>query len=256
MSVRAGTEPASEGSARRPALGARPGSALEAGSARPGSVLEAGSARPGSALEAGSARPAGAALRPGSAPDSDTASQTDAAPQTDGAPGPTAPPRIYTGELISFLSALMLLPIMFLLDWYGVLGLPLRARRSGITTAENAWRVLTELRWLMLLAILAGLGSVMLHVSQRKHGTKTDTSLVVTAVGTLTAALVGYRVLIDLPNSSSVVDVKIGAYLGLLCTIGIAIGGYESMRQVRERAARVVQRSRAKTQMESRPDAR
>ena len=180
-------------------------------------------------------------------------------PDASVGPGETQPaatrPRVNTGELTSFVSALALLPIMFLLDWYGVVGLPLRARRSGITTAENAWRVLTDLRWLMLLAIVAGVGSVLLHVSQRSHGAKTDTSLVVTAIGTVTALLVGYRVLIDLPNSRSVVDVKIGAYLGLLCTIGIAIGGYESIRQVRERADRVVQRSRVRPPMESDPDA-
>jgi hypothetical protein len=166
---------------------------------------------------------------------------------------PATRPRVYTGELISFLSALMLLPIMFLLDWYGVVGLPLRARRSGLTTAENAWRVLTDLRWLMLVAIAAGLGAVLLHVSQRSHGAKTDTSPLVTGIGTLTALLVGYRVLIDMPNSSSVVDVKIGAYLGLVCVIGIAIGGFESMRQVRERGDRVVQRARATPPMESPP---
>jgi hypothetical protein len=203
--------------------------------------------RPGSDVQS-TARPEPPAPDPARPPDA-------SAPPDETQPVPTRP-RVYTGELISFVSALALLPIMFLLDWYGVVGLPLRARRSAITTAENAWRVLTDVRWLMLLAIVAAVGSVLLHVSQRSHGAKTDTSLVVTAIGTVTALLVGYRVLIDLPNPSSVVDVKIGAYLGLLCAIGIAIGGYESMRQVRERGDRVVQRSRARPPMESDPDAR
>jgi hypothetical protein len=165
---------------------------------------------------------------------------------------PATRPHIYTGELISFACAVALLPIMFALDWYGVVGLPLQARRSGITTAENAWQVLVDLRWLMLLAIVAAVGAVLLHVSQRSHGTKTDTSLPVTVIGTATALLVGYRVLIDLPDSRSVVDVKLGAYLGLLCAIGIAIGGYESMRQVRERRGSGGQRSRARPRLSSR----
>jgi hypothetical protein len=189
-------------------------------------------------------------------PQPDPARPPDASTQADETQPVATHPRVYTGELISFVSALALLPIMFLLDWYGVVGLPLRARRSAITTAENAWRVLIDLRWLMLLAIAAAVGSVLLHVSQRSHGAKTDTSLPVTAIGTVTALLVGYRVLIDLPNSRSVVDVKIGAYLGLLCAMGIAIGGYESILQVRERGDRVVQRSRARPPMESDPDAR
>jgi len=208
----------------------------------------------------------GAGPRPGSDAQSTPPSEPVGQPGSAGAADPVSEPheaqplatrpRVHTGELISFICALALLPIMFLLDWYGVVGLPLRARRSGITTAENAWRVLTDLRWLMLLAIVAAMGSVVLHVSQRAHGTKTDTSLAVTAIGTVTALLVGYRVLIDPPDPRSVVDVKVGAYLGLLCAIGIAIGGYESFRQVRERGDRVVQRSRARPPMESDPDAR
>jgi hypothetical protein len=217
---------------------------------RPGSDVQS-TARSEPDAQPDPARPPDASQPDASQPDG---TQPDGT-QPDGTQPVATRPRVYTGELFSFISALALLPIMFLLDWYGVVGLPLRARRSGITTAENAWRVLTDLRWLMLLAIAAAVGSVLLHVSQRSHGAKTDTSLVVTAIGTVTALLVGYRVLIDFPDSRSVVDVKIGAYLGLLCAIGIAIGGYESIRQVRERGDRVVQRSRVTPPMESDPDA-
>jgi hypothetical protein len=171
------------------------------------------------------------------------------------ADGPPSP-RIHTGELISFVCALLLAPVMFALDWYGVVGVPLQARRSGITTAENAWDVLTNVRWLMLLTILAAVGSVVLHASQRSHGAKTDTSVVVAVLGTATAALVSYRVLIDLPNSSSIVDVKLGGYLGLAAAIGIAIGGFESIRELRERRGTVVQKSRRKSHMAQAPDAR
>src|SRR5512142_1348015 len=103
------------------------------------------------------------------------------------------PPRIHSGELISATSALLLVPIMFVLAWYGVVGLP-QTRRSGITTAENAWHTLTYTRWVMLIAIVVALGSVFLHATQRSHGAKTDTSVLVTAVGTVTAVLLIYRV--------------------------------------------------------------
>src|SRR5262249_31797785 len=120
----------------------------------------------------------------------------------------------------------------------------------------NAWHVLTNVRWLMLLTILAAVASVVLHATQRSHGTKTDTSVVMAVLGTATAALVSYRVLIDLPNSSSVVDVKLRGYLGLAAVIGIAIGGFESIRELRERRGSLVQRSRRKSRMASTPDAR
>jgi hypothetical protein len=163
--------------------------------------------------------------------------------------------RIHTGELISAASALALLPIMFLLEWYGTVGLP-RSRRSGLETAENAWRGLTYSRWLMLLAIGVALGSVALHASQRRHGTRTDTSRVVAAVGTLTVALLAYRVLISLPDPTSVVDIKIGAYLGLLAALGIALGGWDSVREWRTEPTRVRHRSRRPDRMASRPQAR
>jgi hypothetical protein len=75
-------------------------------------------------------------------------------------------------------------------------------------------------------------------------------------LGTATAALVAYRVLIDLPKSSSVVDVKLGGYLGLAAAIGIAIGGFESIRELRERRGSLVQRSRRRSRVASTPDAR
>jgi hypothetical protein len=161
------------------------------------------------------------------------------------APAPAAPagPRIRIGELISAASALVLAAIMFGLEWFGAVGLP-RSRRSGIETAENAWRVLTGTRWFMLAAIAVALGSVVLHATQRSHGTKTDTSLAVATVGTVTAALLAYRVLIDLPDSSSVVDIKIGAYLGLLAAGGIALGGWDSVREERARRGGLTRRVR------------
>jgi hypothetical protein len=138
-----------------------------------------------------------------------------------------APPRrVRRGELVCAGGALGLLIIMFAFAWFGVDGIP---GRSEIATAENAWHGLTLLRWLMLLTIFVAIGSLFLHASQRTHGAETDTSLAITVLGTLTAVALAYRVLIDLPSSPSVVDQKLGAYLGLLCAIAIAIGGYDAL---------------------------
>jgi hypothetical protein len=147
--------------------------------------------------------------------------------------------------LISAASALILLALMLLLKWFGLAGNPgPTAARAAVSTAENAWRGLTVLRWLMLLTILVAVGSVILHATQRSHGAKTDTSAIVTVIGTITAALLAYRVLIDLPTPDRVIDQKIGAFLGLLSAIGIAYGGYESMREERARTRALVQRAR------------
>ena len=108
---------------------------------------------------------------------------------------------MFFGELTSAICALLLLVFLFATKWYGVAGVPdPSAARPAISTAENGWDGLTIVRWVMLATALVALGSVVLHASQRRHGTKTDTSRVITALGSLTSLLLIYRVLIALPT--------------------------------------------------------
>jgi hypothetical protein len=188
--------------------------------------------------------------RPAEAPGTEPAAQSATGPATQ-----PAPHRIQTGEIISALSALALLPIMFVLEWYGTVGLP-RSRRSGIETAVNAWQELAFTRWLMLLAALVALGSVVLHATQKSHGSKTNTSLLVAGIGSVTAVVLGYQVLINLPHRSSVVDIKIGAFLGLLAALGIALGGYDSILEERARRGKQAHRRSGQRPMASDPTAR
>lgn len=164
------------------------------------------------------------------------------------------PPR---GEVISGSSALLLLILMFALKWYGVAGVPGRSGMEAATTSsENGWDALTVLRWLMLLTILVTLSSFVLHLSQRGHGAQTDTSGIITLLGAVTAACVIYRVLISLPASTEVLDQKLGAVLGVFSAVGIAIGGFDSLREERARARRLVQRSRRQADLARRASAR
>lgn len=155
-------------------------------------------------------------------------------------------PRLRQGALIAAGSAVALGIVMFAMAWYGVDEIPGRVpARMPLTYAVNAWHALSVIRWLMLLTIVVAIGSVLLHGSQRAHGAKTDTGAVVAGLGTLTAAALIVRVLIVLPSANSVVDQKLGAYIGLLCAVGIALGGYEQMLEERTRRARAVPGSRA-----------
>jgi hypothetical protein len=149
---------------------------------------------------------------------------------------PARAPRLRVGALVSATSALALLVIMFATEWYGVAGVPdPSAVRPAVSTAENAWHGLTVTRWVLLATIVASVGAVVLHASQREHGNKTDTSLIVAALGALSAGLLIWRVLIVLPASNRVIDQKLGALLGLLCALGVAWGGYEAIREQRAR---------------------
>jgi hypothetical protein len=154
-------------------------------------------------------------------------------------------PRLRQGAMIAAGSALVLLIVMFAMQWYGVDEMPGRvSAHKPLSHAENAWHGLTLVRWLMLLTIGVAVGSVLLHGSQRTHGAKTDTGALVALLGALTAAVLIDRVLIDLPSANAVVDQKLGAYIGILCAIGIALGGYESMLEERARARRAGPSSR------------
>jgi hypothetical protein len=165
---------------------------------------------------------------------------TDEQPTTGGddatATAPARPPRIRVGALVSATSALALLVIVFAMKWYGVAGVPHpSAVRPAVSTAENAFNGLTVTRWVLLATIVASIGAVVLHASQRQHGNKTDTSVIVAALGALSSVLLIYRVLIVLPAGTRVIDQKLGAFLGLLCALGIAWGGYEAIREQRAR---------------------
>jgi hypothetical protein len=149
---------------------------------------------------------------------------------------PPRPPRIRVGALVSAVSALALLVILFAMEWYGVAGVPdPSAVRPAVSTAENGWHGLMVTRWVLVATVVAAIGAVVLHASQREHGTKTDTSLIVAGLGLLSSVLLVYRVLIVLPAGTRVIDQKLGAFLGLLCAFGIAWGGYESIREQRAR---------------------
>ncbi|MFL5861320.1 MAG: hypothetical protein ACJ780_11130 [Solirubrobacteraceae bacterium] len=158
--------------------------------------------------------------------------------ETAGA-APARAPRIRVGALVSAVGALALLIVLFAMEWYGVAGVPdPSAVRPAVSTAENGWHGLTVTRWVLLATIIAAIGSVVLHASQRRHGNKTDTSLLVAGLGAASSVLLIYRVLIVLPAGTRVIDQKLGALLGLLCALGIAWGGYESVREQRARARR------------------
>ena len=54
-------------------------------------------------------------------------------------------------------------------------------------------------------------------------------------LGTVTFAAVAWRVLIALPTPYRVLDQKVGAFLGVISALGIAVGGYEAVREQRTR---------------------
>ena len=146
------------------------------------------------------------------------------------------PPRVHMGELLSAGCGLVLLISMFAVKWFGVAGVPDPSyARPAVSTAVDGWNALTGIRWLMLATVIIAVGSIVLHVSQLQHGVKTDTSRIITALGGLTALLLAYRILIELPSGEKVIDQKLGAFIGLAAALGVLWGGCESIAERRRR---------------------
>jgi hypothetical protein len=140
--------------------------------------------------------------------------------------------RLRRGELVAGGAAVVLLLCVFLLPWYGLnSSFAAIAQRLGVSTSLNGWQSLTTLRWLMLVTILAAVALVYLQGTRRAPALPATLSLIVTLLGGLTALSLVYRVLINVPGASSVVDRKAGAFLGLVSGFAIAYGGYRSLRE-------------------------
>jgi hypothetical protein len=134
-------------------------------------------------------------------------------------------------ELIAAAGAVLLLVSLLLLPGFGVAGRVGRfAPRAATIGSEGAWHTLTVLRWPALLTVAVALMPLLARPAQRWLGLPRRTHEIVAALGGLTALLLAYRVLIQLPDPSRVVDQQAGAILGLLGALVIALGGLESIR--------------------------
>jgi hypothetical protein len=144
--------------------------------------------------------------------------------------------RLRPGEIVAAIGAVLLFVFMFFFDWYGVSlpdGVSQTAKALGFDfggVAVDGWNGHSVLRWLMLLTIIAALVLAFLTATQRTVALPVTMAVIVTALASLLTLLLAYRVILNEPGPNELIDVKIGAWLGLLSAAGIAYGGYLSMR--------------------------
>ena len=145
------------------------------------------------------------------------------------------------GELIAGAGAALLLGALWLLPWFSIdrvataRGSSLTRSLSTAVGSEGAWQALAWMRWVLVVAGVVALLPLLARLARRWVGLPRGTHGVVAAMGALAALMLTYRVLIDMPDPSRVVDQRAGAILGLLAASAIAVGGVQS---TRARAAR------------------
>ena len=125
------------------------------------------------------------------------------------------PGRLRRGELLAGTGAVLLLVFLLAGKWYGHGG-----------QARTGWEALTSLRWLLVVTIAAAFALVATQVARRSPAIPVTLSMIVAVLGLITVLALIYRVLISSPPHE-----QAGAFLGLLSAIGMAYGGYLSLRE-------------------------
>jgi hypothetical protein len=138
--------------------------------------------------------------------------------------------RLRTGEKIAAGAALLLFVDLFL-KWYGVnLGEAFGqvANTIDVDTSVSAWQAFDFTDILLFLIVVVTVGLVALQASGSTLRPPVSRSAIITLLGALATVWVLWR-LINEPGPNKLIDIKIGAYLGLLFAAGIAFGGWRAM---------------------------
>lgn len=147
--------------------------------------------------------------------------------------------RLRLGELIAGIAGLILLFSLFL-SWYSVGGDfgggPAGAfakkllDQGEIDTSLTAWQAFSWLDLVLFVTGVVAIATAVLQMTQRTVAVPVAASVVTTALGLLATLWILYRI-VNQPGPNDVLDVSLGAYLGLLASGAIALGGYLSMRE-------------------------
>jgi hypothetical protein len=138
--------------------------------------------------------------------------------------------RLRTGERIAAGAALLLFIDLFL-KWYGVdIGQAFGAFANSVEvdTSVSAWKAFDFTDILLFLVVLVTVALVALQASGSSLRVPVSKSAIIAALGAIATVWVLWR-LINEPGPNKLVDLKIGAYLGLLFAAGIALGGWRAM---------------------------
>jgi hypothetical protein len=145
--------------------------------------------------------------------------------------------KLSLGEKIAAVSALLLFVFMFF-DWFGVEVSGIPGFSGDVTSGEggSAWDALDVIPIFLMLAIVAALGVAVIRLTDADVELPVSLNAIVAALGGFAVLLILFRILFP-PDFGSFGGVevdatlKLGIFLGLLASAGIAYGGYSAMRE-------------------------
>jgi hypothetical protein len=137
--------------------------------------------------------------------------------------------RLRQGDLIAGLGGAALLIVMFL-DWYGAGGnATFQGQDIKIALGFNAWEAFSITDLILALTAASGIALAVITATRRSPALPVAASVITATLGALATLLVFYRIL-NQPGPNEFFDVKLGAFLGFLSALAIAIGGWLAMR--------------------------
>lgn len=142
--------------------------------------------------------------------------------------------RVRTGEMIAGVSGIALFIFMFF-KWFGI-DAPDVTLPQGVAGVEvdsvTAWQAFDFIDVILLLAVIAAVGLMLLSAAQANVNLPVAASAITAGLGILATLLVLYRI-IDPPELAAGFDTtrKIGVFLGLIASAGIAVGGWLAMQE-------------------------
>lgn len=135
--------------------------------------------------------------------------------------------RLRDGEWIAGAGGVALLASMFL-HWYG-LDLASFGPLGDVVPELTAWQAFDVLDIVLALLALVPLALVFTQATRPSPAIPVFFSVMTVLAGALAALLILYRI-INQPGPNEMVDVQLGAWLGLLAALVVAGGGWRSMR--------------------------
>ena len=137
--------------------------------------------------------------------------------------------RLRAGEWIAAAGGVALLIVMFL-DWYAAGGTTeVGGRDLVISVGFSAWAAFGLTDILLALSALIAIATAVITANRRSPALPVAGSVLTAAAGAFATLLVLYRIL-NQPGPNEFIEVKFPAFLGFLCALAIAVGGWLSMR--------------------------
>jgi hypothetical protein len=126
--------------------------------------------------------------------------------------------RLRLGEWLAALAGIGLI-VSLGLDWYGV-----RGRETGI----SGFAAFDVIDILLVLVAAMGIALAIAQATQDRPALPVAAAVLTVPVGILGTLLVLYRI-VNEPGPDELLDVRAGAYLGLLATAALTAGGWLSL---------------------------